>query len=449
VSHRAIAISTAALVWGLAMAFIVADAVRPEPRPELPTLELSQPLRIAAAPPVLASSDVGSGGSAASLADRLDDLVNDGDLGDQVGMSVARLGGEVIYEHEADETFTPASTLKIVTAAAALEALGPDARFATRVMTDGEPDEIILVGGGDPTLATGDLSSVPGGAGLAELAEATAEVLAGAAEVSSVRLWFDDSLFTGPAIDPDWEAGYVSNGIVAPVAALMVDDGRVRPGSSSRADDPAQAAAEHFAALLADRGLSVSGRPERIELGEDAESVAEVWSAPLGDIVEYMLASSNNDVSETLTRHVALATGDPGTAAAAAPAVVDVLSGIGVDITSQTVLDGSGLARGSAISPDALVQILNQAAQPDRTSLRPMLSGLPVASFNGTLRERVTDGAGAVRAKTGTLTGVASLAGTATDTEGVTYVFAVLADDVTDTLAAREAIDAVAAAIVR
>jgi serine-type D-Ala-D-Ala carboxypeptidase/endopeptidase (penicillin-binding protein 4) len=277
----------------------------------------------------------------------------------------------------------------------------------------------------------------------------TAEVDAALTDdgVSSVRLTYDDSLFSGPAIDPDWEAGYVPGGVVAPVSALTVDGGRSRPGMRDRASDPAATAAAAFASMLADEGVVVDGTPSRAAVQPDGEPIAEVASAPVSDIVEHALAASDNDVSEVLARHVALASGEPGTAAAATAAMVDVLAGMEVDLSSQTVLDGSGLARGSAISPAVLVDALNAAADPDRPGLRAVLSGLPVASFNGTLAERVADGAGAVRAKTGTLTGVTSLAGTAVGPDGETYVFAILADDVTDTLAARKAIDAVAAAI--
>ena len=57
-----------------------------------------------------------------------------------------------------------------------------------------------------------------------------------------LALAVDDSLFTGPAVSPDWPASYVGSGIVSPVSALAVDDGRVRPGSDVREPDPALAA---------------------------------------------------------------------------------------------------------------------------------------------------------------------------------------------------------------
>jgi D-alanyl-D-alanine carboxypeptidase/D-alanyl-D-alanine-endopeptidase (penicillin-binding protein 4) len=83
-----------------------------------------------------------------------------------------------------------------------------------------------------------------------------------------------------------------------------------------------------------------------------------------------------------------------------------------------------------------------------------VLTGLPVAGFNGSLSERFTEtsdkeGRGSVRAKTGTLTGVSGLAGTVTDRTGTPMVFAVLADDIAllDTLDARAALDDIASAL--
>ena len=91
------------------------------------------------------------------------------------------------------------------------------------------------------------------------------------------------------------------------------------------------------------------------------------------------------------------------------------------------------------------------AASTDHPQLRPLLTGLPVAALSGTLAERFDESAGAagwVRAKTGSLRGVTSLAGTVQDADGRLLVFAVLADAVPATTAARDAVDSVAAALV-
>jgi D-alanyl-D-alanine carboxypeptidase/D-alanyl-D-alanine-endopeptidase (penicillin-binding protein 4) len=91
------------------------------------------------------------------------------------------------------------------------------------------------------------------------------------------------------------------------------------------------------------------------------------------------------------------------------------------------------------------------AADPDHPDLRAVVTGLPVAGFTGSLTYRfgdeAADGRGVVRAKTGTLTGVHGLAGLVTDADGGLVVFVAIADDVAviDTLAARDALDRIAA----
>jgi serine-type D-Ala-D-Ala carboxypeptidase/endopeptidase (penicillin-binding protein 4) len=395
---------------------------------------------------VLAGGDGDETPSADALTDVLDRALADAGLGSRVGAAVADLAtGEFLYTRDADVPLTPASTLKLVTAAAALEVFGAEHRFATHVVTGADPGEVILLGGGDPTLATTD-PAMSGATSLAGLAEQTALAL-GDAGVDAARLGFDESLFSGPAVNPHWRPTYVPNGVAAPVSALAVDGGRETPGLAARVADPALATAEAFAELLDEHGIAVDGDPYPTEAAADAVSLAHAESAPLGDIVEYLIASSDNDVAEIVARHVAIGLGRPGAAEEAAVAVTDTLAGLGLDTSTLTVLDGSGLARGSAVPATLLVELLVLAADPARPDLRPVLTGLPVAAFNGTLLERVEAAPGLVRAKTGTLTGVHSLAGFVQADDGTVYAFALLADDADNSLEARAALDAAAAAL--
>lgn len=393
----------------------------------------------------------GDEGIAAELAG----LVESSALGSQVAAAVVELGtGQTLLESNATEPAIPASTMKILTSAAALEVLGPDHRFVTRVVATeplegaAEP-EIILVGSGDPLLAsTSAAVPVPSAASLEALAESTAEALAHH-DVSNVRVTFDDGLFSGPAVDPDWKPSYVPGGVVGPISALAVDGARRQPGLRARVDEPARVSAELFVELLEDRDISVpGGTPQRADASGDNE-IASVASPPLSTIVEYVLRTSDNDVAEVLARQVAVGRELPGSEAEAGDAVLATLDELGVDTTGVRVQDGSGLARGNAVTVSSLVAVLSLAADPDLPHLRPILTGMPVAGFSGTLADRVAgDSAGYVRAKTGTLTGVHSLAGLAVSGDGQVYVFAVLADDADDALAARAALDEFAAALV-
>ena len=126
---------------------------------------------------------------------------------------------------------------------------------------------------------------------------------------------------------------------------------------------------------------------------------------------------------------------------------------LGVPLQGAVLYDGSGLSRDNRLDPATLVAVLRLAASDDHPELRPVLTGLPVAGFTGSLEYRFADAApparGRVRAKTGTLTGVSALAGVATDLDGTSVAFVLVADRVAlvKTLAARDALDAAAAAI--
>jgi serine-type D-Ala-D-Ala carboxypeptidase/endopeptidase (penicillin-binding protein 4) len=164
-----------------------------------------------------------------------------------------------------------------------------------------------------------------------------------------------------------------------------------------------------------------------------------------------VLSVSDNEGAEVLARHVGLAVSGSGSSAAGTEAVLSTLRDLGVRTGNAQVYDGSGLSRKNRIDPDTLVDVLRVAASEAHPDLRAVITGLPVAGFTGSLAFRFDHApvAGRVRAKTGTLTGVSSLAGVATDLDGVPMVFALVADRVKllDTLDAREALDDLAAAL--
>ncbi len=442
------------LVSGAVVGVVVFEVGRGTPAGQAPSpaaSETSTPTP-EAAPTVLAAASSSPAPGAPALADVLAQPLAAGALGDRVGVSVVDLTtGSVLYQDGSAAPMVPASTLKILTAAAALGTLGPDHTFATRTVMGAAPGQLVLVGGGDPTLTIDDKPAMPGATRLATLADATAAALK-AAGTTAVEVLVDDSMFTGPAVDPDWQSTYVSAGVVGPVTALSVDGGRRNPDTDRRSADPSLAAAASFAAMLADRGISVTGDPARAAAPRDAVEVAAVESPPLSTIVEHVLAVSDNGGAEILTRHVARGTGLAATSEAAGPAVVQAITDLGVDLTGATIADGSGLARSNAVSPAALTATLAAAADPERPELRAVLTGLPVAGFTGTLDDRfespsAAGSAGLIRAKTGTLTGVSSLAGLAVARDGTAFGFAVIADDVANTLAARAALDDLAAAL--
>ncbi len=363
---------------------------------------------------------------------------------------------KVLFDQRSQVPLVPASTTKLVTATAALAALAPDDRLTTKVVRSGSGNQsIVLVGGGDPTLASERTSGFLRPAALPDLAKRTAAALR-AAGVSQVRLDYDTSMYGDPRPAPGWKPNYLPEGSVAPVTALAVNEGRARPvacdddATVPRAADPPLAAARLFAQQLRRRGIQARVGAA-VTAAKGARQLAAVQSPPIPALVEHMLECSDNDLAEALVRHVAIARNRPADFAGAGQAVRAVLAELGV-AQGVEVYDGSGLSVRNRITPAALARIIALAASDRQPELRPAITGMPVAGFSGTLEDRFAGaaeqtGVGTVRAKTGSLSDVSTLAGLAYDADGRVLAFAFMINRVRSTESARVALDRLAAVV--
>jgi len=365
--------------------------------------------------------------------------------------------GSVVYRH-GQGAVAPASTMKLLTAVAALQALGPAHRFSTSVVATPQSQRIVLVGGGDPLLgrSPAPAGSFPPRAALDTLAARTAESLKALGR-SKVRVGYDTTLFSGPALDPHWEPSYFADDVVSRISPLWVAEGRRSAGGEDRSVNPAADAAAVFVQALERRHIAVVGRPGPAVAPPTSSGggrIAVVRSAPLATVVQHVLEVSDNEGAEVLARQVAVAQGEPASFAGAARAVRSVLARLGISTRGDLIYDGSGLSRHDRLRPATLLAVIRTAAADDRPGLRSALAGLPVAGFTGSLTGRfVKDpaGRGTVRAKTGTLSGVDGLAGTVTTRDGALLGFVAIADRVRrdETLEARAALDRLATALAR
>jgi D-alanyl-D-alanine carboxypeptidase/D-alanyl-D-alanine-endopeptidase (penicillin-binding protein 4) len=355
--------------------------------------------------------------------------------------------GEVLLDQGSENPSTPASTAKLLTAVAALTTLGPDTTLETTVVAGAAPGEVVLVGGGDPTLSrTVPSLTYPGAPTVADLAAQVRSSLPPGTEVT--RVVVDSSLFDGPLTAAGWGPGDAPSTYAAPVTATAVDGARVRSGDLPRSGAPGTDAGTALAVAL-----GVPGMP--VVLGEapqGAQTLGTVRSAPVARLVEQALSQSDNLLTESLARHVALARDLPATFEGAAEAVTDALAGAGLDVTGVSLADGSGLSATDRVPVALLTELLSGAADGTLPGTSPVLSGLPVAGYDGTLFDRGDEdpetAPGAVRAKTGTLLGVHGLAGTVVTAEGRLLVFAVVADGApANGEAAEAALDDVASAL--
>ncbi len=390
----------------------------------------------------------------AAVAASIAQAVADPALGDRLLAAVVDGStGTVLYNRLGSTPSAPASTAKLLTAAALLTVRPPTDRITTKVVA-GAVGTVVLVGGGDPTL-TGAPAGQPGGyagaARISELARQLHRALA-ASHGSIHRIVVDDSLFTGPAISPDWAAEDVPSDFASAITAVMADGGRDTPGDAIRSATPDLAAGSELAVALNVPAAQVTRGTARA----GAKVLAKVESAPMSDLVEQMLQASDNVIAECLARQVALASAKPASFTGAVAATRSALARLGVD-PGAGMHDGSGLAANDRVSAAALAGVLRLVVGAAHPALHDIVTALPVAAWSGTLTDRYLPGsagargAGVVRAKTGTLTAVSTLAGIVHAADGRLLVFALLADRVAPgllaTRAAEAALDRIAATL--
>ncbi|MGW0039586.1 D-alanyl-D-alanine carboxypeptidase/D-alanyl-D-alanine-endopeptidase [Gordonia sp. NPDC003376] len=456
------------IVWSLLTVILVAviaigsvvtyrEVTKPEP---LPPGTPDRPAAITVNPQIAAVSAAAPQPTAAGVGRAIAASLKSPALGTLTGQISDSLTGTVLWSQGADRPRTPASNAKILTASAVLLALPHDKRISTTVVV-GTGGRVIIKGAGDPTLSaqpTGAETFYTEPSRIADLAD---QIRRSGVEVSSVAV--DLGAFSGPTMDSTWDRRDIAGGDIAPIESLMVDGARTKPLDeySPRVVDPGIAAGQALAEAL---GVSTDVTEATAPAG--ARTIATVTSAPLVTRVNDMMRFSDNVLAETLSIELSVARGGPATLAGGADAVVKTLADNGIRTTGVTLTDSSGLSYGNLVPASVLDELMaaasgptEPATSPGSTStaagapsvdiddkLRPMLDGLPIAAGTGTLADRfdadTNPGAGWVRAKTGTLTGVSSLTGIVQTVDGRVLSFALMSGGTSPT-DARPALDAI------
>ncbi|MGH9027035.1 MAG: D-alanyl-D-alanine carboxypeptidase [Acidimicrobiia bacterium] len=343
--------------------------------------------------------------------------------------------GNIVASANPDTPLVPASTVKVLTAAAALARLTPDFTYTTSVVapaapTDGPVQSLWLVGSGDPVLATSDFATYLASDGRTVRTPTTSlDALADGivdAGVTSIPggVLFDDSRYDDQRYVPAWGTSYRTDE-VGPLGALMVNDGWADYNGPPRdpADDPGLHAAEVLTGLLEERGVEVRSAPTREVAPDEAVTVASVTSPPLRDIVGAMLSSSDAVTAELLGKELAVNAGQEGTTANGVGAATAVLQGLGIPTEGVALGDVSGLDRRDQATCSALLAALNLAGTDAR--LAGLVDGLSVAGEHGILYDRLvgTPLEGHLRAKTGFLSVSTALTGVVEVTRPVEFAF--------------------------
>jgi D-alanyl-D-alanine carboxypeptidase/D-alanyl-D-alanine-endopeptidase (penicillin-binding protein 4) len=347
--------------------------------------------------------------TAQPLTGRLNELVQAAPLDRaHVGLAVVDLDtGRLVYQHQAHAGFTPASNTKLFSGAFALATLGSGYRFTTRVVAPAAPDahglirgDLVLVGGGDPTLSarpypfTSCQARGNGYASLQQLAEAI--VARGITRIDG-DIVGDDTRYPYEPYAPDWTIDDASSADgEAAVSALMVNDNAPRGRDLARqgALDPAWHAAEQLRLAMIERGISIHGAARARHRAPAAAwqqvqgvELARRISPPFGEILMALEKCSINLHAETVMLEAALklygtlADRDQALRARAA-----FLQQLGVPLEETELYDGSGLGRANLVSPAAVTALLAAVHRaPWGAELR---RALPVGGVDGTVEHR-------------------------------------------------------------
>ncbi len=380
--------------------------------------------------------------------------------------------GKVLYSRKGNQASAPASNLKILTAVTALKQLGGETTLPTTAVL-GADDTVVLLGGGDVLLGAGtsEPDATVSRAGLATLAQQSAAALFTSGKIepgkkTELDVVVDDTLFTGDALNPVWDESLMTTSNITAVQPLAMYGARKDGGAKSvRVPDPAMTAATTFRAALskavaaeqkkADKKakkeagagsqapgsssakppapaaagapkLSIGKKVVRGKAGSATTELAQVRSASVLDQLAFMGQESDNYVAETMGRLSAIAAGREATFGGATDTLRAAAGSLGVDVKGMSLSDASGLSDRNRLTPHQLTDIIRAAATSADPDLRDVSYLLPISGATGTLEHRLTAKAdrGQIRAKTGTLAGVATLGGTAVTADGRVLSFA-------------------------
>jgi D-alanyl-D-alanine carboxypeptidase/D-alanyl-D-alanine-endopeptidase (penicillin-binding protein 4) len=327
----------------------------------------------------------------------------------------------------ATKALIPGSNLKLLTAAVALDVLGPEHRYSTRLLgiVSGSVvrGDLWLVGSGDPLLTTRSYPSTEKyptitPTDVENLVDALVALGVSAIEGSVVG---DESLYDAERYVPSWGDG-IRSVEAGPLGALMINDGAVS-GSPIKPANPALAAATEFTKLLTSRGIAVRDAPEVGVSSSDTPLIASLESVSMREVVAEMLVNSDNNTAELLVKEIGRVGRGSATRIDGLNVIASKIAEWGLPGEGVALLDGSGLDRTNSVTCDLLSQLLERDGQDGLVT-----TSLATAGKTGTLRDVFLSGpgSGTMRAKTGTLNGVKSLSGMFPLDDGSSTVFSLI-----------------------
>ena len=322
----------------------------------------------------------------------------------QLGLMVYDLSDDsVLYSFGAKQTLRPASTMKLLTAVTAIDLLGSEYRLNTSLRYQGAikdsvlTGDLICVGSMDPMFDTNDMRAF----------------------VESVRALGVDTIRGRLVAAPSFK----EEELLGEGWCWDDDNPQLSPLLVERKDGFMTV----FASMLREAGIVVEAPIITAPYSKDALMLC-VRSHQLKEILIPMLKESDNLYAESVFYHIAASHGArPAKASHARQLVKKELSKAGVTGVPYKIADGSGLSLYNYVTPELMVKLLCYAYRHTNIFMQ-LYPALPVAGQDGTLKKRMmnTSANGKVKAKTGTVTGVSSLAGYLTSANGHVLAFCIL-----------------------
>ncbi|PIQ96602.1 MAG: D-alanyl-D-alanine carboxypeptidase/D-alanyl-D-alanine-endopeptidase [Nitrospinae bacterium CG11_big_fil_rev_8_21_14_0_20_56_8] len=423
----------------------------------------------------------------------ISEILNDPCLANEnYGIKIVSLDrNETMYSARAEQLFSPASNMKLVTTAAALRHLGPDYRFNTHLYATGKIEgetlygDLYLKGLGDPKLVSEQMWLIANDLKNFPLKRITGNLVA------------DDSYFDGTKRVPTWKKNVGAQPYNAPMGALSFNFNTVKvfvtpaekigqapvvvvdpendyirvanrartvpPGKRSRLivnrveregydlvtvsglvsqdrarkefylniTDPSLYTIHVFRKYLEHAGVKVEGETRLGLVPPAADLLVEHKSEPLAVILRGLNKYSNNFVAEQILKTLGVERfGPPGTTEKGLRVMEDFMKLLGYAPEQFRILDGSGLSRQNQLSPDQIVQVLKNM-RGDFAVFPEFISALGVMGVDGSVKDRLNhmDLSQRVRVKTGTLNFISSLSGYFQSSDGELFAFSILMND--------------------
>jgi D-alanyl-D-alanine carboxypeptidase/D-alanyl-D-alanine-endopeptidase (penicillin-binding protein 4) len=354
--------------------------------------------------------------------------------------------GDTLYSRNAGKLFMPASNMKIITSAAALTLLGPEYRYRTTFLTDGEVRDslldgnLLVIGRGDPTVSDrmrGTATTVMDALADSLRAHGIRQISGSLARVGNA---FPDSTY-----GYGWEWDDLGEYYGAGVDELIFNEGmaptKLRPPPDTARDslysgpakNPAKAYLDALHDALVRKSIRMDGtvRDSILSTPLKMDTLFVLVSPPLREILPALMKPSQNQIAEILLRTIGLERGGLGTADSARKIVGQQLLAWGVQPDGFVIRDGSGLSDQDLLTPETIVRVLDRIQRD--TAFATYYNSMPIAGVDGTIDSRMkgTPAEGNVHAKTGTLSKARSLSGYVTTADGERLIFSILANNTT------------------